>query len=77
MDPKFDKQAFQEERWENRRKVIKGIMRNSEIQDVYFHLKCINEKTMNKHSISGVNFQDTQDKAKMLKSLREKKKHIE
>ena len=52
-------------------------MRKSKIQDVYFHLKCINEKTMNKHSRSGVDFQDTQDKAKMLKEVREKKKHIE
>ena len=32
---------------------------------------------MNKHSRFGANFQDTQDKAKMLKALKEKKKHIE
>lgn len=50
-------------------------MRKSKIQDVYFHLKCINEKTMNKHSRSGVDFQDTQDKAKMLKSKGVKEAH--
>ena len=32
---------------------------------------------MNKHSRFGATFQDTQDKTKMLKALKEKKKHIE
>lgn len=50
--------------------MIKSIMRKS---DICFHLKCLNE---NKQDRYWVKFQDIQDKTKILKASREKKKHI-